>query len=156
MSIENLKKINFSSDDIRKFASERFGTLRKLADAMGISPPNLAQYLSGKREFGASFRERLAETGFFDWSSKSQSLISDEYNPKPINIDIQGAMDLSNTPAARLAQLMSISVETLNAWMEGKKSPNIEELTRLFNLIVALALARKEPVKVPVERQAAG
>ena len=67
MSTENSKKINFSSEDVRKFASERFGTLKKLADAMGVSQPNLTQSLKGVRPFGALWRERLTDLGFFEW-----------------------------------------------------------------------------------------
>ena len=116
MSIENSKKINFSSEDVRNFASERFGTLKKLADAMGVSQPNLTQSLKGKRPFGALWRERLADLGFFEWLDPDDKklikdeLIKDVVNVKSdnaLNLDIKGAIALSNTPLERLAQLVA-------------------------------------------------
>ena len=116
---------------------------------MGISPPQLHAYLSGKRNFGASFREKLAEIGFFDdfcqenneecqeVAENKQSLL------KSVNIDIPGALELSNTPASRLAQLVGVSPATLAAWQNGTATPTVEELSRLFNQVVALALSSR-------------
>ncbi len=159
MSRENSKKINFSSDDVRKFASERFGTLKKLAEKIGVSQPNLTQSLSGKRPFGASWRERLAEVGFFDWiEQKSEELIKDEISKDElikdsVNVkaepeingilDLSGAIELSNTPASRLAQLVGVSPATFTAWQNGTATPTVEELSRLFNQVVALALSSR-------------
>ena len=154
MSRENSKKINFSSDDVRNFASERFGTLKKLAEAIGVSQPNLTQSLSGKRPFGASWRERLAEVGFFEWlNPNKKELINDELIKDSSNVkrnsekndilDIKGAIALSNTPLERLAQLVGVSPATLDSWRQGTATPTVEELSRLFNQVVALALSSR-------------
>lgn len=152
MSIENSKKINFSSEDVRNFASERFGTLKKLADAMGVSQPNLTQSLKGKRPFGALWRERLADLGFFEWLDPDDKklikdeLIKDVVNVKSdnaLNLDIKGAIALSNTPIERLAQLVGVSAATFAAWQNGTAMPTVEELSRLFNQVVALALSSR-------------
>lgn len=154
MSRENSKKINFSVEDVRDFQKEVFGKSKELASAMGISPPNLTQYLTGKREFGALFRERLDDVGFFDWLiHKKEKLIKDELINDPSNvkgesvkssfIDIAGAIELSNTPASRLAQLLSVPAATLTAWQNGTEKPTTEQLVNLFNLVVALGLSSR-------------
>lgn len=160
MSRENSKKINFSSEDVRNFASERFGTLKKLAEAIGVSQPNLTQSLSGKRPFGASWRERLEDVGFFEWlSQKNDNLIKDELIKDSSNVkaeskkssflDIPGALELSNTPASRLAQLVGVSPATLDSWRQGTATPTVEELSRLFNQVVALALSSRHATATP-------
>ena len=152
MSIENSKKINFSSEDVRNFASERFGTLKKLADAMGVSQPNLTQSLKGKRPFGALWRERLADLGFFEWlDSDDKKLIKDELikeavnvkSDNSLNLDIKGAIALSNTPLERLAQLVGVAPAVLSSWQDGSATPTPSQLSTLFNLVVALALSAR-------------
>lgn len=126
-----------------------------MADAMGISPPQLHAYLSGKRNFGASFREKLAEIGFFDdfcpeINEESQQTAKDKQSlSNSINIDIAGAIELSNTPASRLAQLVGVSPATLAAWQNGTATPTVEELSRLFNQVVALALSSRHAATMP-------
>lgn len=148
MSIETSKKINFSSEDVRRFASERFGTLKRFAEAIGVSQPNLTQSLSGKRPFGAAWRERLDEVGFFEWLLPSNKrLIKDELikdsSAVKVPLDLQGALELSNTPANRLAQLVGVSPATFAAWQDGSASPSMEQLASLFNQVVALALSSR-------------
>jgi transcriptional regulator with XRE-family HTH domain len=61
----------FNEDDIqigiggriRLFAKRRYGTLKKLAEAMGISPQQLQQYISGKREPGSRILVKLLRLG---------------------------------------------------------------------------------------------
>lgn len=48
---------------IRLFAKKKFGTLKKLADAMKISPQQLQQYISGKREPGSKILIKLLRLG---------------------------------------------------------------------------------------------
>ncbi len=48
---------------IRIFAKKKFGKLKKLADAMKISPQQLQQYISGKREPGAKILIKLLRLG---------------------------------------------------------------------------------------------
>lgn len=157
MSIETSKKINFSPEDVRRFASERFGTLKRFAEAIGVSQPNLTQSLSGKRPFGAAWRERLDEVGFFEWLLPSNKrLIKDELikdsSAVKVPLDLQGALELSNTPANRLAQLVGVSPATFAAWQDGSASPSMEQLASLFNQVVALGLsARQNCAKSEVE-----
>lgn len=140
-------------ENVRKFAFSRFGSLKNLAEALGISQQHLSMYLSGKREYGASFRERLRSIGFFENGSgelcevKQKSNISQKVDlnknkteadavSKKLNfLDISGALELSNTPASRLAQLVGVSPATLAAWQNGNATPTVEELSRLFNQV---------------------
>ncbi len=165
MSRENSKKINFSSDDVRNFASERFGTLKKLAEAIGVSQPNLTQSLSGKRPFGASWRERLAEVGFFEWlNPNKKELINDELIKDSSNVkrnsekndilDIKGAIALSNTPLERLAQLVGVAPAVLSSWQDGSATPTPTQLSTLFNLVVALGLSAQTAAKQDPPTQA--
>lgn len=163
MSIENSKKINFSSEDVRNFASERFGTLKKLADAMGVSQPNLTQSLKGKRPFGALWRERLADLGFFEWLDPDDKklikdeLIKDVVNVKSdnaLNLDIKGAIALSNTPLERLAQLVGVAPAVLSSWQDGSATPTPTQLSTLFNLVVALGLSAQTAAKQDPPTQA--
>ena len=48
---------------IRVFGKKKFGTLKKLAEAMQISPQQLQQYLSGKREPGSKILIKLLRLG---------------------------------------------------------------------------------------------
>lgn len=48
---------------IRLFAKRKYGTLKRLADEMGISPQQLQQYISGKREPGSRILSRLLKLG---------------------------------------------------------------------------------------------
>lgn len=48
---------------MRWFAKQKFGTLKKLADAMDISPQQLQQYISGKREPGSKVLAKLLRLG---------------------------------------------------------------------------------------------
>jgi len=48
---------------IRIFAKRKYGTLKKLAEAMLISPQQLHQYISGKREPGSKILVKLLKLG---------------------------------------------------------------------------------------------
>ena len=63
MSIGNNEKM---LENVRKFAFSRFGSLKELADAMGIKPQNLNTYLQGKVKIGPKFLKRLKNVGFDD------------------------------------------------------------------------------------------
>lgn len=58
-------------------------------------------------------------------------------------LDLSGAIELSNTPASRLAQLVGVCPATLDSWRQGTATPTVEELSRLFNQVVALALSSR-------------
>lgn len=63
---------------IRIFAKKKYGTLKRLAEAMGISPQQLHQYISGKREPGSRILLKLLKLGCdINWLlSGSESLES--------------------------------------------------------------------------------
>ncbi len=63
---------------IRFFAKRKYGTLKKLAEAMEISPQQLHQYISGKREPGSKILLKLLKLGCdINWLlSGSESLES--------------------------------------------------------------------------------
>ena len=63
---------------IRIFAKRKYGTLKKLAEAMNISPQQLHQYISGKREPGSKILVKLLKLGCdINWLlSGSESLES--------------------------------------------------------------------------------
>ncbi len=48
---------------MRLFAKRKYGTLKKLAEAMKISPQQLQQYISGKREPGTRILAKLLRLG---------------------------------------------------------------------------------------------
>lgn len=144
MSIGNNEKM---LENVRKFAFSRFGSLKDLADAMGIKPQNLNTYLQGKVKIGPKFLKRLKDVGFDD--NIDDVILQNVIKGKNVNIDIAGAIELSNTPANRLAQLVGVSPATLAAWQNGTATPTIEELSRLFNQVVALALSSRHAATTP-------
>lgn len=57
-------KLNLGiGERIRLFAKRKYGTLKKLAEAMKISPQQLQQYVSGKREPGTRILMKLLRLG---------------------------------------------------------------------------------------------
>lgn len=57
-------KLNLGiGERIRLFAKRKYGTLKKLAEAMKISPQQLQQYVSGKREPGTRILIKLLRLG---------------------------------------------------------------------------------------------
>ncbi|MEW6653088.1 MAG: helix-turn-helix transcriptional regulator [Bacteroidota bacterium] len=48
---------------MRLFARKKYGTLKKLAEAMQMSPQQLQQYISGKREPGSRILTKLLRLG---------------------------------------------------------------------------------------------
>ena len=138
MSIGNNEKM---LENVRKFAFSRFGSLKELADAMGIKPQNLNTYLQGKVKIGPKFLKRLKNVGFDD--NIDDVILQNVIKENSVNIDLAGAIELSNTPASRLAQLVGVSPATLDSWRQGTATPTVEELSRLFNQVVALALSSR-------------
>ena len=134
-------------ENLRLFGSERFGSMQKLAEAMGVRPQNLNAYLKGERKLGPKYIARLKEIGFkIDNTDNTNCVIKNEKCPE---IDLSGAIELSNTPASRLAQLVGVSPATLAAWQNGTATPTVEELSRLFNQVVALALSSRHAATTP-------
>ena len=147
-------------ENVRKFAFSRFGSLKELADAMGIKPQNLNTYLQGKVKIGPKFLKRLKNVGFDEdidnvilqnvikSSSKAKNMSKNE-----IFLDISGALELSNTPAARMAQLLGVTPATFAEWQNGTAAPTPDQLATLFNMVVALALSSR-PAREPKENPA--
>jgi transcriptional regulator with XRE-family HTH domain len=164
MSREKSNKSEIFSEQLRIFAKKKFGNLKNLSAALGISQQHLSMYLSGKREYGASFRERLASIGFFENESgelielkqKSNNLESLNLNNNKTNIpiDIKGAIALSNTPLERLAQLVGVAPAVLSSWQDGSATPTPTQLSTLFNLVVALGLSAQSAAKQDPPTQA--
>ena len=153
MSIGNNEKM---LENVRKFAFSRFGSLKELADAMGIKPQNLNTYLQGKVKIGPKFLKRLKSVGFDEDIDNVilQNVIKSSSKAKNMSknesfLDIAGALELSNTPASRLAQLVGVSPATLDSWQNGTATPTVEELSRLFHQVVALALSSRHAATTP-------
>ena len=97
----------------------------------------------------------MAEIGFFDdfcqeINEESQQIAENKQSlSNSVNIDLSGAIELSNTPANRLAQLVGVSPATLDSWRQGTATPTVEELSRLFNQVVALALSSRHTATTP-------
>ena len=68
-------------------------------------------------------------------------------------LDIAGALELSNTPAARMAQLLGVTPATFAEWQNGTAAPTPDQLATLFNMVVALALSSR-PAREPKENPA--
>jgi transcriptional regulator with XRE-family HTH domain len=158
MSIGNNEKM---LENVRKFAFSRFGSLKELADAMGIKPQNLNTYLQGKVKIGPKFLKRLKSVGFDEGIDNVilQNVIKSSSKAKNMSknesfLDIAGALELSNTPAARMAQLVGVAPAVLSSWQDGSATPTPTQLSTLFNLVVALGLSAQTAAKQDPPTQA--
>lgn len=145
-------------ENVKKFAFEHFGSLKGLADAMGIKPQNLNSYIKGEVKIGPKFLYRLKSVGFNDnidiTLPKNQNVILEKKENKAIEgLDIKGAIALSNTPLERLAQLVGVAPATFAEWQNGTAAPTPDQLATLFNQVVALALSAR-PAREPKENPA--
>ena len=140
-------------DKIKAFAQKKYGADKHLAAALGMSPQQLAAYTAEKRKPGFEILQKLASLGCsvswildndktIDELNNSFNLVKGDSENKGI-LDLSGALELSNTPASRLAQLVGVSPATLDSWRQGTATPTVEELSRLFNQVVALALSSR-------------
>ena len=149
MSIGDNKKL---LENVREFAFSRFGSLKGLADAMGIKPQNLNTYLTEKVKIGPKFMQRLREVGFND--NIDNNMLDNVITEKNISLDLSGALELTNTPASRMAQLIGVTPATFAAWQSGTAAPTPDQLATLFNMVVALALSSRhtrEPKENPAQ-----
>lgn len=140
-------------DKIKAFAQKKYGADKHLAAALGMSPQQLAAYTAEKRKPGFEILQKLAGLGCsvswildddktIDELNNSFNFVKGDSEHKGI-LDLSGALELSNTPASRLAQLVGVSPATLDSWRRGTATPTVEELSRLFNQVVALALSSR-------------
>ncbi len=68
---------------IRIFAKKKYGKLKTLSDFMGISPQQLQQYISGKREPGAKILLKLLKAGCdINWVLGGEEKAEDYRNAK--------------------------------------------------------------------------
>lgn len=146
-------------ENVKKFAFEHFGSLKGLADAMGIKPQNLNSYIKGEVKIGPKFLYRLKSVGFNDnidiTLPKNQNVILEKKENKAIEgLDIKGAIALSNTPLERLAQLVGVAPAVLSSWQDGTATPTPTQLSTLFNLVVALGLSAQTAAKQDPPTQA--
>lgn len=146
-------------ENVKKFAFEHFGSLKGLADAMGIKPQNLNSYIKGEVKIGPKFLYRLKSVGFIDnidvTLPKNQNVILEKKENKAIEgLDIKGAIALSNTPLERLAQLVGVAPAVLSSWQDGSATPTPTQLSTLFNLVVALGLSAQSAAKQDPPTQA--
>jgi len=146
-------------ENVKKFAFEHFGSLKGLADAMGIKPQNLNSYIKGEVKIGPKFLYRLKSVGFNDnidiTLPKNQNVILEKKENKAIEgLDIKGAIALSNTPLERLAQLVGVAPAVLSSWQDGSATPTPSQLSTLFNLVVALGLSAQTAAKQDPPTQA--
>lgn len=84
-------------------------------------------------------------------------LIKEAVNVKSdnsLNLDIKGAIALSNTPLERLAQLVGVAPAVLSSWQDGTATPTPTQLSTLFNLVVALGLSSQSAAKQDPPTQA--
>lgn len=139
-------------ESIRMFGMEHFGSMKNLAEAMGVKPQNLSAYLKGERKIGPKYWLRLKEIGFIiPENTDNTDCVSSVIEESSSSIDIDGAIELSNTPAPRLAQLMGVSPATLDTWRTGASTPTLEQLVNLFNLTVALGLSARHAPPKPLD-----
>lgn len=145
---------------LRQKIEESGKTQKEVAAHAGITTAALANYLNGSRSPQLDVAKKLCDACGYDLIFlKKSSICVDEAtivdsNRKSTNvdIDINGALELSNTPASRLAQLVGVSPATFSAWQDGSASPSMEQLAALFNQVVALGLsARQNCAKSEVE-----
>ena len=146
-------------ENVKKFAFEHFGSLKGLADAMGIKPQNLNSYIKGEVKIGPKFLYRLKSVGFNDnidiTLPKNQNVILEKKENKAIEgLDIKGAIAMSNTPLERLAQLVGVAPAVLSSWQDGSATPTPTQLSTLFNLVVALGLSAQSAAKQDPPTQA--
>lgn len=147
MSIPFDKKV---LENLRSFGMERFGSMQKLAEAMGVRPQNLSAYLKGERKIGPKYILRLKEIGFDLEHNDNTNCVIEKAE---IKLDLSGALELSNTPAARMAQLLGVTPATFAEWQNGTAAPTPDQLATLFNMVVALALSSR-PAREPKENPA--
>ena len=143
MSIPFDKKV---LESLRSFGMERFGSMQKLAEAMGVRPQNLSAYLKGDRKIGPKYILRLKEIGFDLEHNNNTNCVIEKAK---IKLDIAGALELSNTPASRMAQLIGVTPATFAEWQNGTAAPTPDQLATLFNMVVALALSSRHAPAQP-------
>jgi transcriptional regulator with XRE-family HTH domain len=136
---------------LRQKIEESGKTQKEVAAHAGITTAALANYLNGSRSPQLDVAKKLCDACGYDLiflkkgsiSVDEATIVDSNKKSTNVDIDINGAIELSNTPASRLAQLVGVSPATFTAWQNGTATPTVEELSRLFNQVVALALSSR-------------
>ena len=146
---------------LRQKIEESGKTQKEVAAHAGITTAALANYLNGSRSPQLDVAKKLCDACGYDLIFLKKGSISvDEAtivdsNKKSTNVDtdIDGALELTNTPASRLAQLIGVTPATFAEWQNGTATPTPDQLATLFNMVVALALSSR-PAREPKENPA--
>lgn len=136
---------------LRQKIEESGKTQKEVAAHAGITTAALANYLNGSRSPQLDVAKKLCDACGYDLiflkkasiSVDEATIVDSNKKSTNVDIDVNGAIELSNTPASRLAQLVGVSPATLDSWRQGTATPTVEELSRLFNQVVALALSSR-------------
>lgn len=144
---------------LRQKIEESGKTQKDIANSAGITTAALANYLNGSRSPQLEVAKKLCDACGYDLIFVKKGSINvdtkiEDKKPKKstnVDIDIDGAIELSNTPAPRLAQLMGVSAATLDTWQNGTATPTLEQLVNLFNLTVALGLSARHAPPKPLD-----
>lgn len=144
---------------LRQKIEESGKTQKDIANSAGITTAALANYLNGSRSPQLEVAKKLCDACGYDLIFVKKGSINvdtkiEDKKPKKstnVDIDIDGAIELSNTPAPRLAQLMGVPAATLDTWRTGASTPTLEQLVNLFNLTVALGLSARHAPPKPLD-----
>lgn len=136
---------------LRQKIEESGKTQKEVAAHAGITTAALANYLNGSRSPQLDVAKKLCDACGYDLiflkkgsiSVDEATIVDSNKKSTNVDIDINGALELSNTPASRLAQLVGVSPATFTAWQDGSASPSMEQLAALFNQVVALGLSAR-------------
>lgn len=144
---------------LRQKIDESGKTQKDIANSAGITTAALANYLNGSRSPQLEVAKKLCDACGYDLIFVKKGSINvdtkiEDKKPKKstnVDIDIDGAIELSNTPAPRLAQLMGVNTAILDTWRTGASTPTLEQLVNLFNLTVALGLSARHAPPKPLD-----
>lgn len=144
---------------LRQKIDESGKTQKEIANYAGITTAALANYLNGSRCPQLDVAKKLCEACGYDLAFikkgsinvDNTTFVKESKKSTNVDADILGAIELSNTPAPRLAQLMGVSPATLDTWRTGASTPTLEQLVNLFNLTVALGLSARHAPPKPLD-----
>ena len=143
MASENSPEDELFQDRLRAFGSRRFGTMAALAESLGMKPPALQGYLSGRRNPGVEMLKKLSALGF-DARSEIDSP-SGESKSHPIlptiAPDLGDVLTATRRTVDSLARQVHATADEVNAWMSGTTAPSYEQLAAILHLVVPVALA---------------
>lgn len=134
---------------LRQKIEESGKTQKEVAAHAGITTAALANYLNGSRSPQLDVAKKLCDACGYDLiflkkgsiSVDEATIVDSNKKSTNVDIDVNGAIELSNTPLERLAQLVGVAPAVLSSWQDGSATPTPTQLSTLFNLVVALGLS---------------